>query len=72
MIRGIDDYEQALRQIGEYSDISDENTDDSSEVDSDVDAPDSDSTIDYEYELPISESSWSTGVYEHYTDEWTS
>ena len=40
MIRGIDDYEQALRQIGEYSDISDENTDDSSEVDSDVDAPD--------------------------------
>ena len=37
MIRGIDDYEQALRQIGEYSD---ENTDDSSEVDSDVDAPD--------------------------------
>ena len=38
-IRGIDDYEQALRQIGEYSD---ENTDDSSEVDSDVDAPDSD------------------------------
>ena len=39
-ICGIDDYEQALRQIGEYSDISDENTDDSSEVDSDVDAPD--------------------------------